>query len=170
MWMAGGGVQGGPRRTARPTTSATTSPRTGVHVHDLHATLLHLLGIDHERLTYRLSGPRLPPDRRPRQDRPGPGSPERRCHRRAVREQLGANLRKDARYAVSRRRAASPSAVRPAPDLRKYRRAPRARSSESTRFLPGATRSGVGRRPRADAGASSQRFSGVGQIAAAIRN
>jgi len=27
-----------------------------VHVHDLHATILHLLGIDHERLTYRYSG------------------------------------------------------------------------------------------------------------------
>jgi hypothetical protein len=27
-----------------------------VHVHDLHATLLHLLGLDHERLTYRYSG------------------------------------------------------------------------------------------------------------------
>lgn len=27
-----------------------------VHVHDLHATLLHLLGVDHERLTYRYGG------------------------------------------------------------------------------------------------------------------
>jgi arylsulfatase A-like enzyme len=27
-----------------------------VHVHDLHATILHLLGLDHERLTYRYSG------------------------------------------------------------------------------------------------------------------
>jgi arylsulfatase A-like enzyme len=27
-----------------------------VHVHDLHATLLHLMGIDHEKLTYRYSG------------------------------------------------------------------------------------------------------------------
>ena len=27
-----------------------------VHVHDLHATVLHLLGLDHERLTYRYSG------------------------------------------------------------------------------------------------------------------
>ena len=38
-----------------------------VHVHDLHATMLHLLGIDHKRLTYPLPGPRLPPDRRGRQ-------------------------------------------------------------------------------------------------------
>jgi len=28
----------------------------GVHVHDFHATLLHLLGIDHERLTYKFQG------------------------------------------------------------------------------------------------------------------
>ncbi len=30
----------------------------GVHIHDLHATLLHLLGIDHERLTYKFQGRR----------------------------------------------------------------------------------------------------------------
>jgi hypothetical protein len=30
----------------------------GVHVHDFHATLLHLLGIDHERLTYKFQGRR----------------------------------------------------------------------------------------------------------------
>ena len=34
-----------------------------VHVNDLHATILHCLGIDHERLTYRLRRPRLPLDR-----------------------------------------------------------------------------------------------------------
>ncbi len=28
-----------------------------VHVHDFHATILHLMGIDHEKLTYRYSGP-----------------------------------------------------------------------------------------------------------------
>jgi len=28
-----------------------------IHVHDLHATILHLMGLDHERLTYRYSGP-----------------------------------------------------------------------------------------------------------------
>ena len=33
--------------------------RDGVHVHDLHATILHLLGIDHERLTYRYQGRRF---------------------------------------------------------------------------------------------------------------
>jgi hypothetical protein len=30
----------------------------GVHVHDFHATMLHLLGIDHERLTYKFQGRR----------------------------------------------------------------------------------------------------------------
>jgi hypothetical protein len=30
--------------------------RDGVHVHDFHATILHLMGLDHERLTYRHSG------------------------------------------------------------------------------------------------------------------
>ena len=48
--------QAGHRPTARPTTSATTSSKDPVHVHDLHATILHLLGIDHERLTYRFQG------------------------------------------------------------------------------------------------------------------
>ena len=42
--------------TARPTSMASRSPRTKVHVHDFHATILHLLGIDHRRLTYRYSG------------------------------------------------------------------------------------------------------------------
>ena len=37
-----------------------------VHVHDLQATILHLMGIDHERLTYKFQGRRLPADRRPR--------------------------------------------------------------------------------------------------------
>ena len=35
-----------------------------VHMHDLHATLLYALGLDHEKLTYRYAGPPLPPDRR----------------------------------------------------------------------------------------------------------
>ena len=56
-----------------------------VHVHDLHATLLHLLGIDHERLTYLYPGPRLPADRRPRRRGEGaagvdPGSRTTRRH------------------------------------------------------------------------------------------
>jgi uncharacterized protein (DUF1501 family) len=54
-WMAGGGVQGG--RTYGATDefgyNVVENP---VHVHDLQATILHLLGIDHERLTYRHAG------------------------------------------------------------------------------------------------------------------
>ena len=68
--MAGGGVKPGITYGA-PTTSATTSSAPtakpldptkdaftpgAVHVHDLHATILHLLGIDHTRLTYKLQG------------------------------------------------------------------------------------------------------------------
>ncbi|MEQ9379918.1 MAG: DUF1501 domain-containing protein [Pirellulales bacterium] len=55
MWLAGGGIKGG-------TVYGETCPygynvvENGVHVHDLHATFLHLLGIDHERLTYRYQG------------------------------------------------------------------------------------------------------------------
>ena len=64
--------------TARPTTSASTSSRDPVHVHDLHATILHLLGFDHTRLTYRFQGRDLPPDRRARERREGhPGVGER---------------------------------------------------------------------------------------------
>ena len=44
------------RSTARPTTSPTTSSRIPVHIRDFHATVLHLLGFDHERFTYRYQG------------------------------------------------------------------------------------------------------------------
>ena len=55
VWMAGGGVRGG---TVHGSTdefgfAAVEKP---VSVHDLHATILHLMGLDHERLTYRYSG------------------------------------------------------------------------------------------------------------------
>jgi uncharacterized protein (DUF1501 family) len=55
MWMAGGGVRGGMvhGETDEYGHQATVGK---VHVHDLHATVLHLLGLDHERLTYRYSG------------------------------------------------------------------------------------------------------------------
>jgi uncharacterized protein (DUF1501 family) len=55
MWLAGGGVKGGMVYGASDEFgyAAVDQP---VHVHDLHATLLHLLGIDHERLTFRYSG------------------------------------------------------------------------------------------------------------------
>jgi hypothetical protein len=55
IWMAGGGVRGG-------TTYGSTDPygyniaENPVHLHDFQATMLHLLGIDHERLTYKYQG------------------------------------------------------------------------------------------------------------------
>ena len=55
VWMAGGGVKGGATygETDEFGLSVASNP---VHVHDLHATILHLLGMDHEKLTYRYSG------------------------------------------------------------------------------------------------------------------
>jgi hypothetical protein len=55
VWMAGGGVRGGYTHGATDEFGfkAVEKP---VHVHDLHATMLHLLGFDHTRLTYRYSG------------------------------------------------------------------------------------------------------------------
>lgn len=51
MWFAGAGVKGGIRygETDEFGFQATTNP---VHLHDVHATILHLMGLDHERLTY----------------------------------------------------------------------------------------------------------------------
>lgn len=55
MWLAGGGVRGGAiHGVSCPFGAFVEEGR--VHVHDLHATLLHLMGIDHTRLTYRYSG------------------------------------------------------------------------------------------------------------------
>lgn len=55
MWMAGGGVQGG--LTYGATDEFGYRPvEQPVHMHDLHATLLYGLGMDHERLTYRHAG------------------------------------------------------------------------------------------------------------------
>jgi hypothetical protein len=55
MWLAGGGVKGGyvHGSTDEFGFRAVTER---MHVHDLHATILHLMGLDHERLTYRYSG------------------------------------------------------------------------------------------------------------------
>lgn len=55
MWLAGGAVRGG---TAYGSTDAVglRAAENKVHVHDLHATILHLLGFDHERLTYSHNG------------------------------------------------------------------------------------------------------------------
>jgi hypothetical protein len=55
MWLAGGGVKGGHVHGATDELGF-AAVENKVHVHDLHATVLHLLGIDHERLTYRYSG------------------------------------------------------------------------------------------------------------------
>jgi hypothetical protein len=55
MWLAGGGIRGG--MTYGATDEFGFKAVEGrVTVHDLHATILHLLGLDHERLTYRYSG------------------------------------------------------------------------------------------------------------------
>ena len=55
MWMAGGGVKGGFEYGATDELGFGVVEN-GVHVHDLQATLLHLLGFDHERLTFRFQG------------------------------------------------------------------------------------------------------------------
>ena len=55
MWLAGGGVRGGSRVGATDAFGYRVAERK-LEIHDLHATMLHLLGIDHERLTYRFSG------------------------------------------------------------------------------------------------------------------
>jgi hypothetical protein len=55
MWLAGGGVKGGIVHGATDE-FGWYAVEDKVHVHDLHATILHLMGIDHERLTYRYSG------------------------------------------------------------------------------------------------------------------
>ncbi len=55
MWLAGGGVRGGLAYGATDDFGF-RAVQDKVHVHDLHATMLHLLGIDHERLTYRHAG------------------------------------------------------------------------------------------------------------------
>jgi hypothetical protein len=55
MWLAGGGVKGGHAHGATDE-FGWDAVEDRVHVHDLHATILHLLGLDHEKLTYRHSG------------------------------------------------------------------------------------------------------------------
>jgi uncharacterized protein (DUF1501 family) len=55
VWLAGGGVRGGHVHGATDEFGF-KAVEDRVHVHDLHATLLHLLGFDHKRLTYRYAG------------------------------------------------------------------------------------------------------------------
>jgi uncharacterized protein (DUF1501 family) len=55
IWLAGGGIRAG--QTIGETDELGCFPVTpSVHVHDLHATILHQLGLDHKRLTYRFQG------------------------------------------------------------------------------------------------------------------
>jgi len=55
MWMAGGGVKGG-FDYGQSDELGFSVAENGVHVHDLQATIMHLLGMDHEKLTYRFQG------------------------------------------------------------------------------------------------------------------
>ncbi len=55
VWLAGGGVKGGMVYGQTDDFGWKVVDK-GVHVHDLHATILYLLGIDHTKLTYRYSG------------------------------------------------------------------------------------------------------------------
>ena len=57
VWMAGGGVKAG-SVFGETDDFGYNVVSDGVHIHDFHATLLHLLGIDHERLTYKFQGRR----------------------------------------------------------------------------------------------------------------
>ena len=55
MWMAGGGIQGG-QVIGKTDDFGLEVVEDEVHIHDLHATILHCLGFDHTRLTYRHQG------------------------------------------------------------------------------------------------------------------
>ncbi len=55
MWLAGGGIKGGMVHGATDE-FGWFAAENKVHVHDLHATILHLMGLDHEKLTYRFGG------------------------------------------------------------------------------------------------------------------
>jgi hypothetical protein len=54
-WLAGGGVKGGVVYGESDDYGYDVA-KDLVHAHDFHATILHLLGLDHERLTYRYAG------------------------------------------------------------------------------------------------------------------
>jgi hypothetical protein len=55
VWLAGGGVKGGLAYGSTDEFGFAAVDKK-VHIHDLHATILHLMGLDHEKLTYRYSG------------------------------------------------------------------------------------------------------------------
>jgi hypothetical protein len=56
VWLAGGGIK--PGTYGETCEFGYNVAANGVHIHDLHSTLMHLLGVDHERLTYRFQGRR----------------------------------------------------------------------------------------------------------------
>ncbi len=68
MWMAGGGIKPGVR-LGETDELGFNVVKDRVHVHDLHATMLHLLGFDHTRLTYKFQGQTVPFDGRQRNRR-----------------------------------------------------------------------------------------------------
>ena len=55
MWMAGGNVKGG-QRYGETDETGSRAVKDPVHIHDLHATVLHLMGFDHTKLTYNYNG------------------------------------------------------------------------------------------------------------------
>ncbi|MFO1501364.1 MAG: DUF1501 domain-containing protein [Verrucomicrobiota bacterium] len=55
LWLAGGGIKGG-QVHGETDDFGYNIVRDGVHVHDLHATMLHCLGVNHEKLTYKFQG------------------------------------------------------------------------------------------------------------------
>ena len=55
MWVAGGGIKGG-TTVGRTDDLGYNVVEDAVHVHDLHATILHLLGLEHTKLTYKFQG------------------------------------------------------------------------------------------------------------------
>jgi uncharacterized protein (DUF1501 family) len=55
VWLAGGGIKGGLAYGATDEFGFRAA-EDRVHPHDLHATMLHLMGLDHEKLTYRYGG------------------------------------------------------------------------------------------------------------------
>jgi hypothetical protein len=55
LWMAGGGIRPG-HSHGKSDDYGFNVAEGGVHVHDLQATILHVLGVDHTKLTYRFQG------------------------------------------------------------------------------------------------------------------
>ena len=85
MWLAGGGVKGGIVHGATDE-FGWHAVEDKVHVHDLHATILHLMGIDHDEADLPLQRPRLSPDRRLRPGRQRPARLTTGRHFRSHRE------------------------------------------------------------------------------------